>query len=122
MGKKNKLVFFKQNLYGIKYESLFSNGKYSDIQIIIGNDKFYLHKNILSSSSKFFEENIKNVNEFEIKDDSKYIKRYLEFLYNGYLAYTKEDDENNFFFEFLILAIKVKLMNNHSIKLIIYQT
>jgi hypothetical protein len=49
--KKEKKIFFKNNIYSLKYESLFNNKKYSDIQIKINDENYHLHKNILYSSS-----------------------------------------------------------------------
>jgi len=111
MGKekkvKEKKVYFKQNIYADKVSSLFNNSKYSDITVKVGDEHFKLHKSVLHSASDFFSNNLDG-NELTIDESDKTnFKRYLEFLYTGSLEVSNED----FLFDFFILALKYKTKN-----------
>ncbi|KAJ8680807.1 hypothetical protein QAD02_016594 [Eretmocerus hayati] len=79
-------------LIGNEYEKLFENGKFSDVTIIMGNEKLPLHKNILSARSTYFSamfdhdvrENVSNV--VEIEDFSyEVMKEFFRYIYVGKL-------------------------------------
>jgi len=95
-----------------KFESLFNNEKFSDFKIIFeaSGNKVHAHKNILTSSSEYFEKLIENgahEHTFDKNTNEELLTNIIKFFYTGSFDVTKE--ENAFLFTLEAQKLKKKL-------------
>eukprot|EP01118_Nematostelium_gracile_P014477 TRINITY_DN5653_c0_g1_i2.p1 TRINITY_DN5653_c0_g1~~TRINITY_DN5653_c0_g1_i2.p1 ORF type:complete len:543 (+),score=133.70 TRINITY_DN5653_c0_g1_i2:122-1750(+) len=83
------------------YHSLLNTKEMSDVAFIVEGNRFYAHKSILCSRSKYFEKLLRNTFsefnglelEIEIRDSPLVFSRILEFIYTGSVGDLKSLDE-----------------------------
>jgi len=111
--KKAKVVMSTPQNYSKRYDSLFNNKKYSDMNVKFEGtgDVYPAHKLVLSAHSEVFEGLVENLTDntyvFTKDNDEENAKSLLKFFYTGSLEYTNEEK----LVSFMILANKFKVKN-----------